>query len=307
MAAGTKTRILLLGASGQLGMQLATHLHGHGDFTALSRAELDLSDIDAVRAAVRNAAPQIVINAAAYTAVDKAESAPDIAALINGVAPAAIADELVSSGGWLIHYSTDYVFDGSGTAPWRETDLPAPLNAYGRSKLEGEEAIAATGAKHIILRTSWVYAAQGRNFLHTMLRLGCERGELKIVSDQIGAPTSAEALTQATLAVLRRLEGNGLAGGGLDSVEIDRLSGVYHLACAGETSWYGFAEAIFVAFADRQKAPRLIPILTEAYPTPAVRPRNSRLDCGKFTQTFGYAMPNWQAALEIVVSELKSR
>jgi dTDP-4-dehydrorhamnose reductase len=321
MAPGSQSRILLLGASGQLGMQLVRNLHGHGDFTALTRAELDLSDIAAVRAAVRNAAPKIVINAAAYTAVDKAESEPEIAALINGVAPAAIADELASTNGWLIHYSTDYVFDGSGVVPWLETDLTGPLNAYGKSKLAGEEAIAATGANHIILRTSWVYAAEGRNFLHTMLRLGRDREELKIVADQIGAPTSAEALTQATSAILTRLEKTGLDATSLDSTSLDSssldatsldatrldaLSGLYHLTCAGETSWYGFAEAIFAAFADRQKPPRLVPISTEAFPTPAQRPRNSRLNCSKFAQTFDYTMPHWQTALDSVVSELKA-
>jgi dTDP-4-dehydrorhamnose reductase len=290
-------KILLLGAGGQLGMQLATHLHGHGDFTALTRAQLDFSDINAVRAAVRNAAPRVVINAAAYTAVDKAESEPDLAALVNGIAPGVIAEELVATNGWLIHYSTDYVFDGSGSTPWLEDDLTGPLNAYGKSKLAGEDAIAATGANHVILRTSWVYAAEGRNFLHTMLRLGSQRDELKIVSDQIGAPTSAEAITQATLAVLNRL----------NLPNADSVSGLYHLTCAGETSWYGFADAIFTAFADKQKPPRLIPIPTEAYPTPAQRPHNSRLNCSKFTRAFDYTMPTWQSALEAVVTEIKSQ
>lgn len=303
MPANASPRILLLGAAGQLGLQLAQSLSGNvaGNLTALTRAQLDFSDIDAVRAAVRSAAPDIVINAAAYTAVDKAESEPDIAALVNGIAPGVIAEELASTNGWLIHYSTDYVFDGSGTTPWLEDDLTGPLNAYGKSKLAGEDAIAATGANHVILRTSWVYAAEGRNFLHTMLRLGREREELKIVSDQIGAPTSAEALTQATLAVLARL---GIEDGQEDA---DQLSGLYHLTCAGETSWYGFAEAIFTAFADKQKAPRLVPIPTEAFPTPAQRPRNSRLNCAKFTAAFDYTMPSWQSALESVASELKSQ
>lgn len=297
MPQAAQPKILLLGAGGQLGLQLAHSLQGRANVTALARAQLDLSDIAAVRAAIRSAAPQIVLNAAAYTAVDKAESEPEIAALVNGVAPAAIADELALTGGWLIHYSTDYVFDGSGSTSWRETDPTHPLNAYGRSKREGEEAIAATGANHIILRTSWVYAAEGRNFLHTMLRLGREREELKIVSDQIGAPTTAEALTAATQAVLKRLS----------APDADNLSGLYHLACSGETSWHGFAEAIFTAFASQQKPPRLIPILTEAYPTPARRPQNSRLNCSKFTAAFQYAMPTWQSALESVAAELKSR
>jgi dTDP-4-dehydrorhamnose reductase len=191
-------------------------------------------------------------------------------------------------GGWLIHYSTDYVFDGSGERPWVETDATGPLGVYGRSKLDGELAIAATGCKHVILRTSWVYAAVGRNFLHTMLRLGRERDLLKVVDDQVGAPTTAEALTRATQAVLERL------AAGDDSGDV---SGVYHLACAGETSWCGFAREIFAAFAGRQKAPEVVAIPSSAYPTPARRPANSRLNCAKFAETFGFAMPEWRVAL----------
>ena len=189
-------RVLLLGSSGQLGMQLARQLAGKFELTALSRAQLDLSDVDAVRAAVRTSMPEVVINAAAYTAVDKAEQETEQARLVNAVAPGVIAEEVAKTSGWLIHYSTDYVFDGSGTKAWQETDVTNPLSVYGQTKLDGELAIAGSGGKHVILRTSWVYASEGRNFLHTMLRLGREREQLRIVDDQVGAPTSAEALTR---------------------------------------------------------------------------------------------------------------
>jgi dTDP-4-dehydrorhamnose reductase len=289
------SRILLLGAGGQLGMQLKQAFTGKVELTALARAGLDLSDADAIRSAIRSANPEIVINAAAYTAVDKAESEPEQARLVNAVALGIIAEELAKTNGWLVHYSTDYVFDGSGTKPWIETDPTGPLGVYGQTKLDGELAIAAMGCKHVILRTSWVYAAEGRNFLHTMLRLGRERDQLKVVDDQIGAPTTAEALTEATLAVLRRL-----------NEDAPEVTGVYHLACAGETSWCGFAKAIFAEFASLQKTPEVLPIPTESYPTPAKRPRNSRLNCNKFTRQFGFQMLEWQDALHDVVRKLLS-
>lgn len=291
-------RVLLLGAGGQLGMQLARKLAAEVELTALTRAEVDFTDADALRAAIRAVEPEIVINAAAYTAVDKAESEPELARLVNAVAPSVIAAEIVRTNGWLIHYSTDYVFDGSGTNPWVETDPTGPLSVYGQTKLDGELGIAATGCRHVILRTSWVYAAEGRNFLHTMLRLGREREQLKIVDDQIGAPTSAEAITEATRAVLQQLAVSG---------EDAAASGVYHLTCAGETSWCGFAFAILAAFAAQQRAPEVLPIPTEAYPTPARRPRNSRLNCDKFVEQFGFRMPQWQDALNEVASVLLSQ
>ena len=290
-------RILLLGAGGQLGMQLARRLAAEVELIAVTRAELDFTDATALRAAIQQANPQIVINAAAYTAVDKAESEPEAARLVNAIAPGVIAEELARTNSWLIHYSTDYVFDGSGTRPWMETDPTGPLSVYGQTKLDGELAIAAAGCRHVTLRTSWVYAAEGRNFLHTMLRLGRERDLLKIVDDQIGAPTSAEAITEATQIVLRQLAASGDDAG---------ASGVYHLACAGETSWCGFARAIFSEFAGKQKAPEVVPIPTEAYPTPARRPRNSRLNCTKFTAQFGFRMPHWEDALHEVAAELLS-
>jgi dTDP-4-dehydrorhamnose reductase len=285
------SRVLLLGAGGQLGMQLRRKLAGEFDLIALTRAELDLTDADAVRAAVRNAAPEIVVNAAAYTAVDRAESEPELARQVNAVAPGVIAEELRRTNGWLVHYSTDYVFDGSGDQPWLETDATGPLGVYGQTKLDGELAIAAMGCRHIVLRTSWVYAAEGRNFLHTMLRLGREREQLGVVDDQIGAPTTAEA----TRVVLRRLA---------SSDNVADANGIYHLTCAGATSWCGFAREIFAAFASQQRSPEVVPILTEAYPTPARRPHNSRLNCDKFTRQFGFAMPRWETALNEVAAAM---
>jgi len=292
------TRVLLLGAGGQLGMELKRELDAESELTALARTDLDFTDEDAIRAAVRLTKPEIVVNAAAYTAVDKAESESELCAQVNAVAPGVIADEIGKTNGWLIHYSTDYVFDGSGNKPWLESDATGPLGVYGQTKLDGELAIAATGCRHVILRTSWVYAAEGRNFLHTMLRLGKEREQLKIVDDQIGAPTTAEALTEATQVVLRRL---------ISSKTSASPAGVYHLTCGGSTSWCGFAKAIFEAFSSRQRVPEVLPIPSEAYPTPAKRPRNSRLCCDKFFGQFGYCMPEWQDALRDVASTLLAR
>jgi dTDP-4-dehydrorhamnose reductase len=291
-------RILLLGAGGQLGMVLKQKLAGRDGLISLTRAELDFSDVDAVRDAVRSAKPDVVINAAAYTAVDKAEAEPELCALVNASVPGLIAEEVAGAGGWLIHYSTDYVFDGSGTTPWLETDATGPLGVYGQTKLNGELAIAATGCRHVILRTSWVYAEHGRNFMHTMLRLGRERDRLTIVDDQIGAPTTAEAITEATLAVLAHLA----------SDESGAASGTYHLTCAGQASWCDFAKAIFNEFGASQKVPEVVGIPTEAYPTPAKRPKNSRLNCEKFAGQFGFRMPPWQDALYAVASQmLKTR
>jgi dTDP-4-dehydrorhamnose reductase len=296
-------RVLLLGAGGQLGMELQRRLSSEADSTAfdltsLTRAQLDFADSDAIRTAIQKAEPEIVINAAAYTAVDRAEQEQELARQVNAVAPGVIAEEVRKTNGWLVHYSTDYVFDGTGMEPWRETDPTGPLSVYGQTKLDGELAIAATGSRHVILRTSWVYAAEGRNFLHTMLRLGRERDLLKVVDDQIGAPTSGEAIAEATLVVLRQLMTSGSA---------KDAAGVYHLTCAGATSWCGFARAIFEVFASRQKAPELMPIPTEAYPTPARRPRNSRLCCDKFVGQFGHRMPEWQDALRDVAGAMLSK
>ncbi len=293
-----RQRLLILGCGGQLGAELARRFATDSAWsvTALSRSQLNLADADQVRSAVRHHAPQILINAAAYTAVDRAESEPELAFAVNATAPGILAEEMARLNGWLLHYSTDYVFDGSGSAPWIESDPTDPLNVYGASKLAGEDAIAAVGAQHLIFRTSWVYTAEGRNFLHTMLRLGRERSALSIVNDQHGAPTTAEVLAAATTDLAARLR-EGFAP----------KSGVFHMSCGGETTWFGFAETIFAAFPAHQPPPALTPIRTADYPTPARRPLNSRLDCTLLADTLHLRLPHWQEAFASVAAALSAR
>ena len=282
-------KILLSGCAGQLGRELKRSLASLGEVVACDRRQLDLSRADALRTTVRAMAPTVIVNAAAYTAVDKAESEPAVADAINAVAPGVLAEEAKRLGALLIHYSTDYVFDGSKAAAYTEDDAPAPLSAYGRSKLSGEQAITAAGARHLIFRTSWVYGLHGANFMKTMLRLGrrsCETGdELRVVADQIGAPTWTRHLADVTALIVGRSE---------------VPHGLYHLAAAGETSWHGYAEAIF-AEARRaglmEKSPLVHRIASADYPLPAARPANSRLDCAKFRRDFDLALPEWRIGL----------
>ena len=282
-------RILLTGAAGQLGRELKRSLACLGEVIARDRQQLDLAQAEALRAAVRTAAPTVIVNAAAYTAVDKAETEPAVADAINALAPAILAEEARRLGALLIHYSTDYVFDGRKAAPYTEDDAPNPLAAYGHSKLAGELAIAASACRHLIFRTSWVYGLHGANFMKTMLRLGrrsCETGEeLRVVDDQFGAPTWTRHLADATALILARRE---------------IPDGLYHLAGAGETSWHDYAEAIF-AEAQRNglmdKSPVLRRIASANYPLPAPRPANSRLDCAKFRRDFDLALPDWRTGL----------
>ena len=288
------TRVLLLGSAGQLGVELVESLAPDFELTALTRAEADLTSEPALRAAIRAAEPAIVINAAAYTAVDRAESEPSLARAVNSAAPRIVAQEALRANAWLLHFSTDYVFDGSGDAPWKETDPTRPLNVYGKSKLEGEKAIAAAGCRHLIFRTSWVYASHGNNFLRTMLRLGQQRPSLNIVDDQVGAPTSTNELARAIRAVLHRLE---------DSTQRTQ-PGIYHMTCAGATTWFRFASAIFAGMAGLVAAPELNPISTRQYPTPAARPHNSRLNCQKLDHAMGIHLANWEDALAEVIQEL---
>jgi dTDP-4-dehydrorhamnose reductase len=280
-------RILVLGRSGQVGAALSESLQGLGDLIALDRAQLDLSNTDAIRTALRELQPQIVINAAAYTAVDAAESDQAMAFQINAVAPQVIAEESERLGAALIHYSTDYVFDGSKQGAWLEDDATAPLSVYGHSKLAGEQAITDVGGTHLILRTSWVYGLHGKNFLLTMLKLAESRDSLAIVDDQIGAPTWALTIADATSAIIRD------AG---EPAQLAALSGIYHLCAGGHTSWFGFAQAIF-AHASVQRKPQLRPITTAEYPTPAQRPHNSILNTDKFRRSFG-DLPTWDDALQ---------
>ena len=278
-------KILLTGCAGQLGRELKRSLASLGELVACDRGLLDLADPDALRTAVRRIAPSVIVNAAAYTAVDKAETETGLANAINAAAPALLADEARRLGAFLIHYSTDYVFDGTKATPYLEEDAATPLSAYGHSKRQGELAIAASDARHLILRTSWVYGLHGANFMKTMLRLGRERDELRVVGDQFGAPTWTRHLADATALVLSRRE---------------MAEGLYHFAAAGETSWHGSAEAIFAeaqAAGLLEKSPTVHRITTAEYPLPAPRPTNSRLDCTRFSRDSGLTLPHWRTGL----------
>jgi dTDP-4-dehydrorhamnose reductase len=302
VAVTAKRRILILGAQGQLGIELRKAFQGAGEVAALGREWCDLANPETIRKAMAEVSPAIVLNAAAYTAVDRAESEPELAMRVNGDAPGILAEEARRLNALLVHYSTDYVFDGSKrgdgskTGPWVEDAPVNPLNEYGRSKLAGEQKIAEAGGRYLIFRTSWVYSPHGQNFLRTMLRLGRERDQLRIVNNQIGAPTTAAALARATRAVVDQL------GAGFEDAD----SGIYHMTCAGETSWCGFAQEIF----RRARAPegRKWPVVTgipdTEYPTPAKRPKNSVLSNAKLHARFGVSLPQWEDALGETITEM---
>ncbi len=298
-------RILITGATGQVGGALLHTLAPLGDVIAPGRADLDLADANSVRRAMRELRPRWVVNAGAYTAVDKAESEPELARAINAIAPRAIGQEAATIGAAVVHFSTDYVFDGSRTVPYVETDSTAPLNIYGRTKLDGELALAQSGAAHLIFRTSWVYGATGKNFLRSILRMARERSVLRIVADQHGAPTWSEELARMAAHVIGQVE-TGSRGCALDAA-VAPLCGVYHAAGAGETTWFGFAQAIV------EEARKLDPeatlakveaITTAEYPTPARRPANSRLNCAKLQRAFGWRMSEWSASVARVIEQL---
>jgi dTDP-4-dehydrorhamnose reductase len=286
-------KILVFGRVGQVGWELRHKLACLGQVTSVDFPEIDFSKPDSIRAAVRAAEPTVIINAAAYTAVDKAEAAPEPAMAINATGPGVIAEEAKRAGALMVHYSTDYVYDGSKQGPWVETDKPNPLNVYGKSKLAGDEAIAAVGGDYLILRTSWVYGARGANFLLTMLRLSKEKPELRIVDDQTGSPTTSECIAQATADILAQVITPGCGLGG--------RSGVYHFTCAGATTWFGFAKAFLTKQA---VCPKLTPIPASEYPVPAKRPVNSVLSCERIAETFGIRMPSWELALDLVLETL---
>jgi dTDP-4-dehydrorhamnose reductase len=293
------TKILIFGRIGQVGWELRHKLACLGQVSTVEYPDVDFTNPDSIRTAVRAVEPAVIVNAAAYTAVDKAESELHLATAINATGPGVLAEEAKRLGCLLMHYSTDYVFDGSKSTPWVETDVPNPLNAYGRTKLAGDEAIQSSGCNHLIFRTSWVYGARGKNFLLTMLRLAKERAELRIVDDQIGSPTSSECIAQATADVLSQVlapEGTGISG----------RSGIYNLTNRGETSWFGFSKVILTEAATRfgSPLPNLVPITTADYPTPAKRPANSRLSCQCLEETFGVSLPPWEQALELVLDTL---
>ncbi len=298
-------KILLLGKNGQVGWELQRSLAPLGELTALDRNDPtplcgDLGDAGTLAETVRRVRPDVIVNAAAHTAVDMAESEPALARLVNATAPGVLAREAAALGAWLVHYSTDYVFDGTGTRPWSEQDSTGPLCIYGRTKLEGEDLIRASNCSHLIFRTSWVYAARGHNFARTMLRLASERDALSVIDDQHGAPTGAELLADATAQVIRT------------AIQRPDLSGTYHLAASGETTWHGYAMHVI----ERARAAgrpirvsrdsiRAVP--TSAFPTPAKRPSNSRLATSKFRHTFGLALPDWGVGVDRMLDEVLGR
>lgn len=305
-------RILLLGKNGQLGWELQRSLAPLAELVALDRSVVadfpgapiggqplcgDLAQLDRLEATVRALAPDVIVNAAAYTAVDRAESDETAARDVNALAPGRLAQLCRELDAWLVHYSTDYVFDGTGSSHWRETDPTGPLSAYGRTKLEGEQRIRASGCRSLILRTSWVYAAHGGNFAKTMLRLAAERDVIRVIDDQFGAPTGADLLADVTAHALRA------------ALQRSDLIGTYHVAAKGETSWFGYARYLIESARTRgwtiKVAPdSVVPVPTAVYPLPARRPNNSRLDCEKFERAFSLQLPSWQFGVERLLGEL---
>ena len=294
-------KILLFGKGGQVGWELQRSLSALGDVVALDSGDTtlcgDFTDLDGIAATVRAVQPDIIVNAAAHTAVDKAESEPDLCRTINALAPGVLAREAAACGAWLVHYSTDYVFNGGGEHPWSETDSTGPLSVYGSTKLEGEQAIQASGCKHLIFRTSWVYAARGGNFAKTMLRLAGERDKLSIIDDQIGAPTGADLLADVTAHAIRAVR------------QRPELAGVYHLAAAGSTSWHGYASLVIktarnAGVAIKVAQQDIAAVTSDAFPTPAPRPKNSRLNTGKLQAAFDLTLPQWQQGVIRMLTEI---
>jgi dTDP-4-dehydrorhamnose reductase len=293
------SKILLIGKKGQVGHDILPLLDSISDVTAVDRSSLNLAVPDDIHRCVRSLRPEIIVNTAAYTAVDKAEAEPEVSRAINAIAPEVLAQEAKTAGSLLIHYSTDYVFDGAKPDRYVETDQMSPLGVYGKTKAEGEEAIRNSGCRHLIFRTSWVFSSRGNNFLLTMLRLARERDQLRIVNDQIGAPTSSDSLARGTVDVLQKICRPDLA---------ESLFGTYHMTASGETSWFGFAGEIFGQASTQLslRIPMLHPITTSEYSTPAKRPLNSRLNCEKLKLSFGVIMPTWEECLASVMTTLSS-
>jgi len=293
-------RILIVGSEGQVGRELQRSFAGAGELLCFNRHNVDIADEKQVRAMVRTTQPDLILNAAAYTAVDRAESESDTATVINAMAPRVLAEEAAQRSALLVHYSTDYVFDGTKREPWVESDFPNPLNVYGVTKLAGEQAVQQVGGKYLIMRTSWVYGPHGNNFLFTMLRLGKERDNLSIVDDQVGAPTTSIELADATRSMVDRTL-SGQCG------PAQQWAGLYHVTCAGSTSWFGFAGEIFAQTKALTggRVPVLTPVTTPEYPTPAKRPLYSILSNAKLKETFGIELPGWKSALAATVLRLK--
>lgn len=296
-------RILLLGKNGQVGWELQRSLAPLGELVALDRHLVDglsgdLSNLESLRATIRQVKPDVIVNAAAYTAVDKAESETELADRVNGAASGVMAEEAAASGAWLVHYSTDYVFSGQGVTPWQETDAVAPVNHYGSSKLAGESAIIASGCKHLIFRTSWVYGARGNNFAKTMLRLAKDRETLNVIADQIGAPTGADLIADVSALAIQQV------------ISRPELAGLYHLAAAGEVSWHGYASHVIdfaKAHGEALAVTEVHPIETTAYPTPARRPLNSRLNTQKLRDNFSLHLPDWQSGVTRMLREVLNK
>ena len=294
-------KILLLGHNGQVGWELQRSLAPLGTVLSLDRRSTefcgDLSQPEHLAQTVRTYQPDVIVNAAAHTAVDQAESEPEQARTVNARAPAALAQAAAEVGAWLVHYSTDYVFNGAGDRPWQEGDATGPLSVYGHTKLEGEQAILASGCRHLILRTSWVYAARGGNFAKTMLRLAAERERLTVIDDQWGAPTGADLIADVSAIAIRSV------------LQQPDLSGVYHLVAGGETTWHGYASHVVAQARHFKpdlnlKVNEIAPVPTSAFPTPAQRPRNSRLNTAKLQQAFGVVLPPWQQGVDRLLAEI---
>lgn len=303
----TVHKILLLGANGQLGHELATVLQVLGEVKALTRADADLSQPEVLRQSLARITPSfvptVIVNAAAYTAVDKAESEPQFAHAVNAASVAVLGEVAQQCGAMVLHYSTDYVFDGSGKQPWQETDMPHPLSVYGQSKLAGEQALAHACAKHLVLRTSWVVGTHGGNFLKTMLRLAAERDSLRVVADQVGVPTSTALLARVTVQMVQAMQ---------SADAHDPRWGVYHVAAGGETTWHAYAQHVIAAAHARgallKATPEAVhPITTAEYPLPAPRPLNSRLNTHKVQHTFGLTLPDWQQGVDGILDALLSK
>lgn len=291
----TAPSFLIIGKIGQVGFELRRTIAALGRVTAVDYPDIDLTDPASVRRWVREVQPSVIINAAAYTAVDKAETEFERANQINGIAPGVIANEAKAVGALLVHYSTDYVYDGTKTSPYLETDAPNPLSAYGRSKLAGDDAILKSGVNHLIFRLCWVYGARGQNFMLTMMRLAREREKLRVVNDQFGCPTWSRMIAETTALALKQT---------LAAANPASLNGIYHLAASGHTSWHGFAEAIISAMPDAEKKCKQVePIPTSEYPLPARRPAYSVLSCDKLHQAFGLRLPDWRDSLQQVLEK----
>ena len=294
-------KILLFGRNGQIGWELQRSLAPLGELVAPGRDDADLcgdlTNLEGLARTVQTVRPDVIVNAAAYTAVDRAESEPELAQTLNALAPGVLAKEATKIGAWLVHYSTDYVFDGSGTKPWREDDATGPLSVYGQTKLDGERLIQAACPNHLIFRTSWVYAARGGNFAKTMLRLGQERERLSVIDDQFGAPTGADLLADVTAHAIRQV------------LQRPQDAGLYHLVASGETTWNGYAKYVLgqakqASPAINIKAVEVAAVATSAFPTPARRPHNSRLDTSRLQATFGLSLPDWQRGVARMLTEI---